>query len=54
MARVTEVPTVHQQCREIADAARFFQAAILEYGTLDPVVRDLCRLKSANLNACKF
>ncbi len=53
MARISSVPTVLDQCVEMTQGVRFLQATILEYGTLDPVVRDLCRLKSAHLTGCK-
>ena len=35
-------------------AFALFHAAWQEFTSLDPVTVDLCRLKSANLNDCKW
>ena len=58
MPRITEVPGtsgfvgVYMQRPELWEAFRFHYAVLWEYGTLAPVIKDLCRLKSAYLTGC--
>jgi hypothetical protein len=48
------IPNVHELAPKIRDAWQLLHAAWQEFTTLDPVTVDLCRLKSANLNDCKW
>ena len=48
------IPNARELAPETREAASFFHAAALGFTTLDPVTLDLCRLKSAHLNDCKW
>ncbi len=48
------IPNARELAPETREASSFFHAAAVELTTLDPVTVDLCRLKSANLNDCKW
>ncbi|MBI4299977.1 MAG: hypothetical protein HY677_02495 [Chloroflexi bacterium] len=60
MPRITEVSGakgfggVFMQRPELWQAFRFHYGTLWEYSTLDPLTKDLCRLKSAHLNGCRF
>ncbi len=51
-------PNVIANARELAPETRaawqLFHATWQEFTTLDPMTVDLCRLKSAHLNDCKW
>lgn len=48
------IPDAHALAPETQAALGLFHAAGQEFTTLDPVTIDLCRLKSAYLNDCKW
>ena len=48
------IPDAHALAPETQGALGLFHAAGQELPTLDPVTIDLCRLKSAHLNDCKW
>lgn len=45
---------VFMQRPELWQSFRFHYGTLWEYSTLDPLTKDLCRLKSAFLNGCRF
>jgi hypothetical protein len=59
MPRITEIngasglAGVYQQRPQLWQAFRFHFGALWECAVLDPVILDLCRLKSAFLTGCR-
>ena len=58
---MTRIPTrngapgfagVYMNHPEMWEAFRAYYGTLWEYGVLDPVVKDLCRIKSATLHDC--
>ncbi len=58
MPRISETPGksgfagVYSHCPELLEAFHIQYAVSWEYGTVSPLIKELCRLKSAYLNAC--
>ncbi len=48
------IPNPRSLAPEAQMAFQLFHAAWQEFTSLDPVTVDLCRLKSASLNDCKW
>ena len=47
-------PGIHAHAAETHEAWRYYIAVWQEFTTLDPLVVDLCRLKSAFINDCHW
>ena len=45
---------VYMRHPEMWQAFQVYYGTLWEYGTVDPVVKDLCRIKSASLHGCLF
>jgi hypothetical protein len=60
MTRIPTVPGVpgfagvYMRHRALWEAFRVSYGTLWAYGKLDPVVKDLCRIKSAALHGCDF
>ena len=47
-------PRTYAKNPAVLKALTAFRATLAKEGTLDPVLRELVRLKIANLNACRY
>jgi alkylhydroperoxidase family enzyme len=47
-------PRTYAKSPAVLKALVAFRASLAKDGTLDPVLRELVRLKIANLNACRY
>ena len=54
MTRRNVIPNARELAPETREAFTYFHAIWAEFSSLDPVIVDLCRLKSAHLNDCKW
>jgi len=60
MPRVSEVDGlegfagVYANCPDLFKGFMFRYGLLWSHSTLDPVLKDLVRLKSANLNGCRY
>ncbi len=52
--RPSRIPDLGGCAPEAREALRYFYATWYEFSSLDPVLVDLCRLKSAHLNDCNW
>jgi len=54
MPRIGQVDgNIYKQCPELWEALMLLYGVLWERGTLDPVVKDLCRLKSSFANGSR-
>ena len=54
VAGLTGFAGIYGHRPELWEAFRIQLAALWEFGRIDAVTKDLCRLKSASLNGCRF